>query len=441
MKRLVLVLLVAGAAVGSWGVWSWANRPQWSTKDPETLRAVEHAQGELAKLYYREAAELLEQAAARSPDAFAVRYFLHRAYSGLGRMREAREQLELLKAMDPAQLTPRERMLLELLVLRRSGDREAYLTRLRQYQEEYPREAELARLLALAYQEAGRPDEAERWGRRTLELDPNDALAYNFLGYLELSRGRFAEAYEQFRKYAYIAPDQANPHDSLGELFLITGNLAGAERELTEAVRLYPGFHQAWRHLADLAVLRGDVEGARGAVGKMAEALQLTEEDRAMAEATALGLLGFFHRRPELLAEGAARLTSPKDEWEYFVLHAAALQEGQAPRAEELERTLEAAVASAVPGSRGYARLLPLLQAQRLLAQGRWVEALQAAQRAETANSYVNVGQAWSRLLAQCAAAQALLRLGRLDEARAQLEKVKGVNPAFPGLAWVEGAM
>ncbi len=221
-KSLVvgLALVLVGAVLG---LWSWRQRPAWSTRDPEVLVLLEQARGELNKLYYREAAEILERALVKDPNSFAVRYFLQRAYSGLGRSQEAREQLEFLKQRAQDSLTPRERMLLDLLVLRRSGDREAFLSRLLEYQAQYPREVELTRLLALTYQEAGKSEEAEKWGRKTLELDANDALAYNILGYIELARGRWEEAEAQFRKYAFIAPDQANPHDSLGELFLITG--------------------------------------------------------------------------------------------------------------------------------------------------------------------------------------------------------------------------
>lgn len=432
---LALALLFLGLG---FGVWFWLSRPAWSTRNSEVLALVEQARGELNKLYYREAAEILEQALAKDPNSFAARYFLQRAYSGLGRSREAREQLELLKQKDPATLTPRERMLLDLLVLRRSGDREAFLSRLLEYQAQYPREVELTRLLALTYQEAGKSEEAEKWGRKTLELDANDALAYNILGYIELARGRFAQAEEQFRKYAFIAPDQANPHDSLGELFLITGRFEEAERELQAATRANPRFYPAWRHLADLAVLRGDTELATSATGELASALDLKPEERAVVEATMLGLLGFFHKNLTLLLSAAEGLPKPRGEEEFFVVHAAFCARGDWVQTEAVEAQVEQAIAAGTPGIRGLARLLPLLRAHRFLNQGRWQEALVAAQQAETAHSFVNVWQAQSLLTAQSFRALALARLGKKQEALTVLGHVRATNPRFPLLSQVE---
>lgn len=441
MKKLSMVALVLALLGAGVGLWAWLSRPTWSTRDPEVLALVEQARSELNKLYYREAAEVLERALAKDPDSFAVRYFLQRAYSGLGRSQEAREQLEFLKDKDPQTLTPRERMLLDLLLLRRSGDREAFLNRLLEVQAQYPREVELTRLLALTYQEAGRPEEAERWGRKTLELDANDALAYNILGYVELARGRWGEAEEQFRKYAFIAPDQANPHDSLGELYLITGRFAEAERELQAAVTANPRFYPAWRHLAELAVMRGELAAATAAVGQLAAALELKPEERASVEATATGLLGFFHDdRPLLLRAGEA-LINPKDDSEVFVAHAAACARGDWSRAEALEGAAEQVASAGGPGSRSMARLLPLLRAQRLVGQGRWEEAAAAARQAAASSTFVNVWQAWSKLTAQCWQALALARSGSRGEALALLAEVRAVNPSFPLLRRVEGAL
>ncbi|MGC8917210.1 MAG: tetratricopeptide repeat protein [Thermoanaerobaculum sp.] len=441
MKKLWIVGLPVVLGALAFGVWAWLSPREWSTRNPEVLALVEHARGELNKLYYRDAAEILEKARAIEPNSFAVRYFLQRAYMGLGRPQEAKEHLEFLKTIPQESLTPRERMLLELLVLRRSGDREAYLTRLREYQAEYPREVELARLLALAYQEVGNAEEAERWGRKTLELDANDALAYNILGYAALARGRWGEAEEQFRKYAFIAPDQANPHDSLGELYLITGRLEEARKELLAAVAANPRFYPTWRHLADLAVLAGEPEAARRAVAELARALDLKDDERAVVEATVLGLLGFFHDDPPLLRVSAAAIRTPKDEWEYFVVHEAAVSEGQWATAEELEGKLEQAVASGAPGTRGFARILPLLRAQRLVAQGHFQEAVAAADAAIAGSSFANVGQAWIKLSGQCFEALALARLGERYRALELLAQVRAVNPRFPLVARVEGSL
>ncbi len=431
MKRaLWLGLLVAGVLAGV-AAWRAATQPRWSVRDAEVLALVEKARGELGKLYYREAAELLQQAVRKAPEAFAPRYFLARALWGLGRGQEAREQVDLLRQLPPERLTAQERMLLELLVLRRSGDREAYVAKLLEYQKAQPREVELARLLALAYQEAGQPEQAAHWGRKTLELDANDAFSYNILGYAALAQGRFAEAEEQFRKYAFIAPDQANPHDSLGELFLITGRYGEAEAELRRAAELNPRFYPAWRHLADLFLFTGKLEDMRQAVGQLASALDLPRVEAKKEEAVAVGLFGFFHHQPELLLRAAAALPEPKDEWEVFVVHAGALARGELANALAWEAALE----QVGLGPRSAARLRPLLEAHRTLRLQQAQEVVARTAQVLAKTSYVNVAQAWTRLVALCWQAQALRQLGQHQQAQAALQEVSTVNPRFPLLS------
>ena len=416
-----LVIVVVGA------FWFSTNRLRWSTKDPEVLALVERAEVELGKLYYREAQELLEKALAKAPDSFVVRYFLGRTYSYLGRAQAAAEQMAILESMSQQLLTPRERMLLDLLVLWKSGDREAYLARLAEYQRSYPREVELVRLLAGAYQRAGQPEEAERWGRKLLELDANDALAYNILGYAELARGRFAQAEEQFRKYAYIAPDQANPHDSLGELFLITGRWEEAELELQEAIRLNSRFYPAWWHLGALYILQNRSEELRWAMGELARALSLAPEEAQREEATSLGLLAFFHKNTSLLDEAAQALRPPKSGWEYFVVHAAALARSNWAEAQALEASLEEQLTRE---ERPMVR--PLLLLHRAVRQGHWPQALELASPLLERTSFGNVNHAWFRLLAMQFRAEALAGLGREEEAARQMRELRSINPRFP---------
>lgn len=426
MKKLWAAGAGLGIAVVS-VLWFSTNRPRWSTRDPEVLALVARAEAEMGKLYYRDAQELLEQALAKAPDSFVVRYFLARTYSNLGQAQAAAEEIEILKNMPGKRLTPREKMLLDLLLLWRSGDREAYLARLAEYQRSYPREVELARLLAGTYQRAGQPEEAERWGRKLLELDANDALAYNILGYAELARGRFAEAEEQFRKYDYIAPDQANPHDSLGELFLITGRWEEAEAELREAIRLHPRFFPAWRHLADLYILQGRREDLRWALGELSGVLALPPQEAQREEATSIGLLAFFHKNGSLLQEAARALHPPRTSWEYFVVHAAALARGSWAEAEALEASLEKE--SGPPPRERLKLLLPL---HRAVQQGQWPQALELASSLLEVTFFDNVYRAWLRLLGFQYRAKALAALGREEEAARQMQELRLVNPRFP---------
>ena len=95
-----------------------------------------------------------------------------------------------------------------------------------------------------------------------LEIEPNHALSYNMLGYLEANRGNYDEAWENLRKYAFMAPDLANPHDSLGEVLSWMGRYKEAEKEFLTALRLQPDFHFALVNLGEVYMHRGQL--ARG---------------------------------------------------------------------------------------------------------------------------------------------------------------------------------
>ncbi len=187
--------------------------------------------------------------------------------------------------------------------------------------------------------------------------------------------------------------------------------------------------------------MRGDPKLATSATAELALALDLKPQERAVVEATTLGLLGFFHNNLPLLLGAAGSMTMPRDDVEFFVVHAASCARRDWAHAEAVETAVEQAMAAGAPGSRSLGRLWPLLRAHRLLAQERWQEALVFLEQAEARNSFVNVWQAVSRLTAQCWRALALARLARKGEALAVLAQVRATNPRFPLLAQLEGQL
>ncbi len=92
-----------------------------------------------------------------------------------------------------------------------------------------------------------------------LKIEPNHAMAYNMLGYLEANRGDYDAALENLRKYAFMAPDLANPHDSLGEVLSWMGRYDEAEKEFLTALRLQPDFHYSLVNLGEVYMHRGQL--------------------------------------------------------------------------------------------------------------------------------------------------------------------------------------
>jgi tetratricopeptide (TPR) repeat protein len=117
----------------------------------------------------------------------------------------------------------------------------------------------VARVRALAAGGRRDPVAEEAAWREVLRLDPNDADAWNQLGYLAARGGRYEEARSHLRRYAFLAPDLANPHDSLGEILTWTGDYETAEQELLQALRLQPDFFPSLLNLAVVYVEEGQL--------------------------------------------------------------------------------------------------------------------------------------------------------------------------------------
>ena len=107
-----------------------------------------------------------------------------------------------------------------------------------------------------------------RWAQRRgplqifgelLARDPNNADAYNQIGYYYGYRGDYDKAIENLKKYQFMAPDQANPYDSLGEIQAFSGHYDEAIENLNKALALKPDFFESYDHLGVAYEGKGDV--------------------------------------------------------------------------------------------------------------------------------------------------------------------------------------
>ncbi len=111
--------------------------------------------------------------------------------------------------------------------------------------------------------------EAKRIYERILETNPNYAVSYNMLGYMELRHDHFAEAIAYMQKYAFLAPNLANPHDSLGEVFLVMGRYEEAEREFIQAITIDEDFYHSLINLGRVYMARGQINKGVGILEKV----------------------------------------------------------------------------------------------------------------------------------------------------------------------------
>jgi tetratricopeptide (TPR) repeat protein len=257
--------------------------------DPESpsARAV-LGQVALSRREYARAAELLEAALAKLPDANRLHYPLALAYRGLGDEERAREHLALRGEVGAR---PPDPLLDELEALRR-GERVQLLRGHTAYR-------------------AGRFAEAAEAFRAATEANPESVPARVDLAAALVAIGDAAGAERELRQAIELAPRNPTAHYNLGLILGATGDAAGAVRELAAAVESAPkdpGMRLAYAQaLAGAGSGPEALEAFRVAIGQN----PLSAAAR-LGEAQTLVRMGRYAEARERLEE--AHSTLPEDE-------------------------------------------------------------------------------------------------------------------------------
>jgi tetratricopeptide (TPR) repeat protein len=166
-----------------------------------------------------------------------------------------------------------------------------------------PANAEKWGRLGAAFDVHGLFDEAERCYRKARELDPDAFRWAYFLAIVRDVQGADPdELVALFRTAVELRPDYAQAQFRLGYALGLRGATDEAEAAYREAIRLDPNLAMAQRDLAQLLLARGEV---RPAVEVLLAAAEIAPWDGAIFSTLAQG----FERagNPELAAKAAAR--------------------------------------------------------------------------------------------------------------------------------------
>jgi tetratricopeptide (TPR) repeat protein len=106
-------------------------------------------------------------------------------------------------------------------------------------------------------------DAAEREFRKVLELDPKNASALNYLGYMLADLNvRLPEALEMIRKAVDLDPGNGAYLDSLGWVYYRMGDLEKAEQYLRSAIERFSKDPTVHDHLGDVYAKQGNLKDA-----------------------------------------------------------------------------------------------------------------------------------------------------------------------------------
>ena len=138
------------------------------------------------------------------------------------------------------------------------GDRSGAIALLEQATKDAPRDTGTLFTLADVYADAGRGPDAERVLRQIVAIEPTNANALNYLGYLLAVRGeQLDEAITLVQRALETEPENGAYLDSLGWAHFRKGNLNDAEKYLVAAAKQLPENSEIQDHLGDLFARRG----------------------------------------------------------------------------------------------------------------------------------------------------------------------------------------
>jgi tetratricopeptide (TPR) repeat protein len=80
-------------------------------------------------------------------------------------------------------------------------------------------------------------------------IDPNNAEAYNLIGFIALTRDDKISATAAFKKATELNPSYGNAWDNLAAQYLLAKNYDGALEAAQKATQLLPAFDKAWNNL------------------------------------------------------------------------------------------------------------------------------------------------------------------------------------------------
>lgn len=143
------------------------------------------------------------------------------------------------------------------------GDRTGAIALLEQAAQASPVDTGTLFTLADVYADAGRGADAERALRRIIGLEPSNANALNYLGYLLAVRGaELDEAIDLVQRALVQEPDNGAYLDSLGWAYFRRGDLQLAEKYLAAAASQLPENSEIQDHLGDVFARLGRLPDA-----------------------------------------------------------------------------------------------------------------------------------------------------------------------------------
>ncbi|MBI4808673.1 MAG: tetratricopeptide repeat protein [Nitrosomonadales bacterium] len=223
---------------------------------------VHHYLAQLNEARHDDAAALEHYRQVKDGDyAYAARLREVALLNKAGKLAGAREALQ--RAVPKTDQQRIQLILIDAQLLREGKQYETSFQVLNRGLEKFPEQADLLYQTAMAADKLKKNELFEQLIRKLMKIEPDNAHAYNALGYSLLDRNvRIPEAMKLVERAYQLAPDDAAIIDSMGWGHYLLGNMDKSLEFLRRAFTANPDPEIA-AHLGEVLWKQGDKDGAR----------------------------------------------------------------------------------------------------------------------------------------------------------------------------------
>lgn len=371
-----------------------------------------------------EAVDLLQKAVALDPEFAMAHARIGYAYAVTsGQLDKGKPYLEKAFQLS-SRLTEKDRMNIAAWYAIANQDFEMAVRSYREIIQRFPFEIEAYVRLARLLKGEEKFDEAIEVLRHGATIDADAKDIYNSLGAILSGQGKQAEAITAHERYVALAPTEPNAYDSLGLTFQWSGDYAKAIENFNRAVELEPKFEIGIIHLANAQLMSGKYNESIASFNRYIDAVATDVEKKRGYD----GITLVYLQKGDLslAAKFSARSSKIKEDlfsYEYLI----SVRRGDAVKAQRLEKTILSGLTFAGRGSRPSPRFELYYRGLIALNNGRNDEAI-----AYFRQTITHPPPTWHQQDFEDCLADALLKLGRFDEAITEYQRILQLNPHYP---------
>ncbi len=272
MKRLVLILiLAAGCALGDSRTITEKKR---ESVPPLVARFLVEGERAFDRGVYGVALAMTDSVEQIIPDLADLHFLRGKVYTQLNQLETAQFAFQMVLNLDPEY--PGARFEMGLNSFRRGKLRDAI--GLYQEERELGEWSGLLHELGRAYAKLGEADSARAAYEAAIRLDPDNAMAFMWLGQLLEESGDMQEALETSLKGLALRPDNLDYQYIVGTQFFRTERAADALPYLEPVARERPWHHGAQFNLGQVYMRLGREEEARTYFARADSAQQVQQQ-------------------------------------------------------------------------------------------------------------------------------------------------------------------